>query len=71
MWGEVSAVGGSVAYFLPGYYGSKTVFAYNSTTNKWSELPECPNSNVTLAMVNSLLTAIGEKTSNDEVTNSA
>ena len=66
--GEVSAVGGSVAYFRP--IRSKSVFAYNSTTNKWSELPECPNSYVSLAMVNSLLTAIGGMTSNYEVTNS-
>ena len=68
MWGEVSVVDGSVAYFLPG--GSKSVFAYNSTNNKWSELPECPNSGFSLTMVNSLLTAIGGKTPNDEVTNS-
>ena len=70
MWGEVSVVDGSVAYFLPGYYGSQIVYAYNSTNNKWSLLPECPNSGFSLAMVNSLLTAIGGKTSNYEVTNS-
>jgi len=68
MYGEVSVVDGSVAYFRP--VGSKSVFAYNSTTNKWSELPECPNTYVSLAMVNSLLTAIGGRTPNDEVTNS-
>ena len=68
MWGEVSAVDGSVAYFQPEL--SKSVFAYNSTNNKWSELPKCPNYGFSLAMVNSLLTAIGGKTSNYEVTNS-
>ena len=68
MWGEVSVVDGSVAYFLP--RESKSVFAYNSTNNKWSELPECPNTNGSLAMVNSLLTAIGGMTSNYEITNS-
>ena len=68
MYGEVSVVDGSVAYFQP--VGSKSVFAYNSTNNKWSELPECSNSYVSLAVVNSLLTAIGGKTSNNEVTNS-
>ena len=68
MDGEVSVVNGSVAYFRPS--GSKSVFAYNSTNNKWSELPKCPNSYVSLAMVNSLLTAIGGQTSNYEVTNS-
>ena len=68
MCGEVSAVDGSVAYFLPDGY--KSVFAYNSTNNKWSELPKCPNDGFSLAMVNSLLTAVGGETSNREVTNS-
>ena len=68
MRGGVSTVDGNVAYFRPG--GSNTVFAYNSTNNKWSELPKCPNYDFSLAMVNSLLTAIGGKTSNYEVTNS-
>ena len=66
--GGVSAVDGNVAYFRPG--GSDTVFAYNSTNNKWSELPKCPNSDFSLAMVNSLLTAIGGMKPNYEVTNS-
>ena len=68
MLGEVSVVDGSVAYFLPGV--SNSVFAYNSTNNKWSELRKCPNYGFSLAMVNSLLTAIGGQTPNDEVTNS-
>ena len=67
MYGEVSAVNGSVAYFRPG--GSKSVLAYNSTNSKWSELPKCPNYDFSLAVVNSLLTAIGG-TSHYEVTNS-
>ena len=46
------------------------VFAYNSTNNKWFELPKCPNSYVSLVMVNSLLIAIGGETPNNEVTNS-
>ena len=70
MWGTVSAVDGSVAYFHSGNIYSKSVFVYNSTNSKWSSLPKCPNSSFSLAMVNSLLTAIGGKTSNDEVTNS-
>ena len=70
MYGEVSAVDGSVAYFLPGNFHSKIVFTYNSTTYKWSELSECPNSDFSLAMVNSLLTAIGGQTPNYELTNS-
>ena len=70
IWGQVIAVDGSVAYFLPGLYKSKCVFAYNSTTNEWSKLPECPNCDFSLAVVNGLLTAIGGKTPYHEVTNS-
>ena len=68
MHGEVSVVDGSVAYFKPA--GSKGVFAYNSTTNKWSELPKCPNFGFCLAMVNSILTAIGGETPHGEFINS-
>ena len=68
MYGEVAAVEGSVAYFRPG--GSNIVFAYNSTDNKWSELPECPNHSFSLAMVNSFLTAIGGMKPSHKVTNS-
>ena len=67
MIGEVAAVDGSVAYFQP---GGHEVFAYNSTTNEWSEPPKCPNRSFSLAVVNSLLTAIGGKTPNHELTNS-
>ena len=69
MDGEMSAVDGSVAYFTP-YVYSNIAFAYNSTNNKWSKLPKCPNSDFSLAMVNSCLTVIGGKTSNNEITNS-
>ena len=55
------------SYFRP--VGSKSVFAYNSTNNKWSELLGCLNSGCSLAMVNSLLTAIGGQTPNYELTN--
>ena len=68
MWGGASAVDGRVGYFRPS--GSKSVIAYNSTTNKWSKLPECPNYDFSLAMVNSLLTVIGGETPNYEITNS-
>ena len=60
MWGEMSAVDGSMAYFQPGV--SNSVFAYDSINNKWSELPVCPTRGFSLAMVNSLLTAIGGDT---------
>ena len=69
LYGEVSVVDGSVAYFQPDNL-STSVITYNSTNNKWSELPKCPNYGFSLAMVNSLLTAIGGQTPNREVTNS-
>ena len=68
MQGQVTAVDGSVAYFRPG--GTNSVFAYNFTNKKWSQLPKCPNRSFSLAVVNSLLTAIGGKTPNNEITNS-
>ena len=68
MHGEVATVYENMAYIQP--EGSSSVFGYNSTNNKWSELPECPNSGFSLAMVNSLLTAIGGKMPNSKVTNS-
>ena len=69
MCGSVAAVDGCVAYFYPGGMRHK-IFAYNSTTKTWSELPKCPNHSVSLTMVNGLLTAIGGKTSNYVLTNS-
>ena len=70
--GEVAAVDGSVAYFRPGGYGARKVFAYNSTSHKWSELPMCPYHMYafSLAVVNGHLTAIGGKIPNRQVTNS-
>ena len=67
MCGEVSAVDESVIYFQPD--GSKNVFASTYTTNKWFELPKCPNYGFSLAVVNSLLTAIGDQTPTYEATN--
>ena len=68
MWGKVSAVDGSVAYFQPARFNS--VFAYNSANNKWSELSECRNCDFSLAMISSFLTAIGGRTPKYEITNS-
>ena len=68
MCGEVVAVDGSVAYFR---IGAVHIIVYLSTHSKWSELPDCPNYDFSLAIVNSLLTAIGGKTpTNYKVTNS-
>ena len=71
MCGEVVAVDGSVAYFRIGDVHSNHVIVYLSTHSKWSELPDCPNYDFSLAIVNSLLTAIGGKTPTKyKVTNS-
>ena len=70
MYGEVATVDGSVAYFRPEDLMLRPVYAYNSATNRWPELPECPKYGFSLAVINSLLTAIGGKTPDHEVTNS-
>ena len=48
---------GSVGYF--NLYYSHDVFAYDSEKDDWSKLPECPQSDFGLAVVNNLLTAVG------------
>jgi len=66
MYGEAVAVKGSVAYFQPS--GQYIVLAYDSTKSVWSELPQCPNCNFSLAVINNLLTAIGGRTPEGKVT---
>ena len=71
MCGEVVAVDGSAAYFQLGDVQSNRVIVYLSAYGKWSELPDCPTYDFSLAIVHSLLTAIGGKTpTNHKVTNS-
>ena len=69
MWGKVATVDGSTVYFS-GDPQNKNVYSFDSSNKKWSELPECSNYGFSLAMVNSLLTAIGGKMPNRAVTNS-
>ena len=52
-----AAAHGSVGYFSSVY--SHDVFAYNSEKDDWSELPECPQRDFGLAVINNLLTAVG------------
>ena len=52
---------GSVGYFSS--YGSRDVFAYDSEKDDWSKLPECPQIDFGLAVINNLLTAVGGMTS--------
>ena len=70
LYGEVAAVDGGVAYIRAWGNNKENVFAYNSTNYTWSELPKPTNYGSSLAMVNGLLTAIGGKTPNHDVTNS-
>ena len=57
-----TAVRGSMAYFSSLY--SREVLSYNSDTEYWSALPECPIDNLfTLAVVHGLITAVGGKQS--------
>ena len=70
MWGAVAVMSGGVAFFRPRGHRVQTVTTYNSAINKWSELPKCPNHFFSLAVINSLLTAIGGKRRNHEFTNS-
>ena len=52
-----ATVHGSMAYFGPD--GSRQVLSYNSDTEEWSTLPECPTTNFTLTVVNDLVTVVG------------
>ena len=57
MWRGAAVVDGKIAYFRIG--GSSVVHAYDPPTQQWSTLPECPQVNFSLAVINGLLTAIG------------
>ena len=48
---------GSVGYFSS--YYSRDVFAYDSEKDDWSQLPECPQRDFGLAVINNFLTAVG------------
>ena len=52
-----ATVDGSMAYFIPDV--SRTVQAYDTDKEVWSQMPECPCKYFTLAIVNGLLTAVG------------
>ena len=48
---------GRMAYFRPN--DSRQVHAYNSDTEEWSTLPECPTYHFTLTVIENLVTAVG------------
>ena len=56
-WPGAAVAHGSLAYFSS--FDSNEVFAYNSENNDWSKLPECPEHDFRLAVVNNLVTAVG------------
>ena len=60
--GASIAVSREVAYFREGVSNSK-VLMYNSMTQKWTVLPECPKEYFSMAVVNGVLTAIGGESS--------
>ena len=45
------------SYFTPG--GSNSVYSYQWSTEKWEELPPCPNEDSGLVIINGQLTAVG------------
>ena len=69
MWGKVAAVNGSVA-LLRSDPQDRTIYSYDSSSRIWSQFPKCPNHGFSLAIVHGLLTVIGGKTPNGQVTNS-
>ena len=57
----------NVVYFK--YFWGKHIVSYNTESKKWSELPPCPNSSFSMAVIDGLLTIIGGKTPNIDPTN--
>ena len=57
-----AVVDGSVAYFNQAW--SRKFYAYDSTTDTWSRLPDCRKEHSTLAIVDGLLTTVGGENSN-------
>ena len=60
--GASVAVSREVAYFRDGVSDTK-VLMYNSMTQQWTVLPECPKKYFSIAVVNGLLTAVGGESS--------
>jgi len=67
MWRGATAVNGNTVYITPGY--SHHMWAYDLKEDKWTRLPDCPQHNAGLAMINGLLTAVGGRTNDGDVTN--
>ena len=61
-----TAVDGNTVYVI--LRSTHHVWAYDLKEDKWTRLPDCPQFNAGLAMVNGLLTAVGGKTSDGDAT---
>ena len=57
MYSGSAATDHEFSYFTP--LGSNSVYSYQWSTEKWEELPPCPNSNSGLVIINGQLTAVG------------
>ena len=57
MYRGSATVCGNMAYFRPG--GTSQVHSYNLDAEEWSTFPECPRERFTLAVIKSLVTAVG------------
>ena len=57
MYRGSAAEDSNVAYFNGN--GPKTVYSYDSTTRKWSQLPDTPHTHFTLVVVQHVLTTVG------------
>ena len=58
----------NVVYFK--YFWGKHIISYDFDSKRWCELPTCPNSSFSMAMIDGHLTIIGGKTPNLDPTNS-
>jgi len=62
-----TAVDGNTVYVTPGY--THHVWAYDLKEDNWTRLPDCPQQDAGLSIVCGLLTAVGGRTNDGDVTN--
>ena len=67
MRGRAITVDGNTVYITQEY--TPRVWAYDLKEDKWTRLPDCPQRDAGLAMVNGLLTAVGGRTDDGDATN--
>ena len=67
MWGGATTVDGNTVYVTQ--EDTHHVWAYDLKENNWTGLPDCPQCDAGLAIVNGLLTAVGGCTNDGDITN--